>query len=48
MALVKAPNGDVYELEDAVASGLVGSHESGWEYHTTEKPAAVKRSAVKK
>lgn len=27
---VKAPNGDVYDLPDTVASGLVGSPESGW------------------
>jgi hypothetical protein len=46
MALVQAPNGDVYDLEDAVASGLVNSHESGWEYHA-DKPVA-KRPAPKK
>lgn len=46
MALVKAPNGDVYDLADAVASGLVGSEGSGWEY-AKDKPAPVKRVAAK-
>ena len=31
MALVKAPNGDVYDLNDSVASGLVGGS-GGWSY----------------
>lgn len=29
MALVKAPNGDVYDLSDSVASGLIGG-KNGW------------------
>lgn len=29
---VKAPNGDVYDLPEAVASGLVGSEDAGWSY----------------
>lgn len=47
MALVKAPNGDVYDLPDAVASGLVNSHESEWSYHEEKPKAAVKPSAKK-
>ena len=46
MSSVKAPNGDVYDLPDAVASGLVNSHESGWEY-VGEKPKPVKRVTAK-
>lgn len=44
MALVKAPNGDVYDLPDATASGLVNSDGAGWEYHE-DKPA--KRATAK-
>lgn len=44
MALVKAPNGDVYELADSVASGLVNG--SGWEY-AEGKLKPVKRAAAK-
>lgn len=32
MALVSAPNGSVFDLDDAIASGLVGSVDSGWDY----------------
>ena len=44
MALVKAPNGDVYDLPEATASGLVGSHESGWDY-VRDETAPAARSA---
>lgn len=43
MAFVMAPNGDVYDLPDAVASGLVNG--SGWEYHE-DKPKATKRTTA--
>ena len=38
MALVQAPNGDVYELNDSVASGFVGGS-GGWSY-AKSNPAA--------
>ena len=52
MAKVKAPNGDIYDLPEAVASGLVNSENSGFEAVADEpkpetKPAA-KRAASKK
>lgn len=34
---VKAPNGDVYDLDDTVASGLLGSKGSGWKRVKGEK-----------
>lgn len=46
MPLVKAPNGDIYDLPDATASGLVGSDGAGWEY-AEDKPKPVKRAAAK-
>lgn len=46
MALVKAPNGDVYELPDAVASGLVNSEDHEWSY-AEEKPKPAKRATAK-
>lgn len=30
MTRIKAPNGDIYDLDPAVASGLLGSVDSGW------------------
>ena len=51
MAKVEAPNGDVYEVPDAVASGLVNSKNSGFkavdEAKSEPKPAA-KRTQSKK
>lgn len=41
---VKAPNGDVYDLPDSVASGLIASHGSGWS-EVVAKPA--KKAAAK-
>ena len=38
MTLVVAPNGAVYELAESVASGLVGSAESGWVLAPEPKP----------
>lgn len=32
MPLVKAPNGAEMDLDEAVASGLVNSKDSGWSY----------------
>jgi hypothetical protein len=46
MALVKAPNGDVYDIADSVASGLVNSENAGWEY-VGDEPKPVKRAAAK-
>ena len=46
MASVLAPNGDVYEMADAVASGLVGSDGAGWEY-AKDKPTKVARVPAK-
>ncbi len=46
MAAVKAPNGDVYDLPDAVASGLVNPEGSEWSY-ADESPAPAKKTAVK-
>lgn len=50
MALVKAPNGDVYDLSDAVASGLVNSKGSGFSRveDEPEKKAPAKKPAAKK
>lgn len=39
MPLVKAPNGAEMELDDAVASGLVNSKDSGWSYVEEKAPA---------
>lgn len=45
MATVKAPNGAVMDLPDAVASGLVHGADEGWQYVEEEpKPTARKRS----
>ncbi|MBM7518278.1 hypothetical protein [Nocardioides nitrophenolicus] len=46
MALVKAPNGDVYDLPEATASGLVNGHESEWEY-AEAKPTPAKKTAAR-
>ena len=46
---VKAPNGDVYDLPDAVATGLADSKGSGWSLVAAEpvkraaKPPATKK-----
>lgn len=42
MVAVQAPNGDVYDLPDSVASGLVASANAGWSYpaaKSSDKPA---------
>lgn len=41
---VQAPNGDIYDLPDAVASGLAGTE--GWSLPTSkaEKPEAQARA----
>jgi len=46
MAQVKAPNGDVYDLPDSVASGLVRPEGSEWSY-VTETPKPAKRATSK-
>lgn len=46
MPLAKGPNGDVYDLPDAVASGLVNSDGAGWEY-VGDKPKPARRAEVK-
>lgn len=48
MALVKAPNGDVYDLPDATASGLVGSTGSGWSYAKEKAAKAADSKPTKK
>ena len=47
MAKVKAPNGDVYDLPDAVASGLVRSKSSGFEAVEDEAPKPRPRARAK-
>ena len=47
MPLVKAPNGDVSDLPEATASGLVNSDGAGWEYAEKTEPKPVKRAARK-
>ena len=48
MALVKAPNGTVMDLDESVVSGLVGSVDSAWERvddSKTEQKSTAKRSS---
>jgi hypothetical protein len=48
MARVKAPNGNVYDLEDAVASGLVGQGNRGYEYVKDEPKKSESKSTARK
>lgn len=50
MAKVKAPNGDIYDLPDATASGLVNSKGSGFEAvdEKTDEKRPAKKTAPKK
>lgn len=43
---VKAPNGDVYDLPEAVASGLVGSEDAGWSYSKGKSAQAASSSTA--
>lgn len=43
---VKAPNGDVYDLPEAVASGLVGSEDAGWSYPKGKSAQASSTAAT--
>ncbi|GGQ07758.1 hypothetical protein GCM10010187_24780 [Actinomadura coerulea] len=47
MPLVKGPNGAVFDLPEAIASGLVGSHDGGYEY-VSDAPEEVKPDAASK
>ena len=40
---VTAPNGDVYELDDTVASGLVNPEGSEWSYVVEGTPKAPEK-----
>lgn len=44
MTKVKAPNGDIYDLPAAVASGLVNSPDSGWKAVKASKSAQASKT----
>lgn len=44
MARVKGPNGIAYDIEDRVASGLIGKGNRGYEYVKDEPKAEPKKS----